>query len=108
MKKLSLFVIASIIALSVSAQTKPKTTAEGGPIPPKRDTTVAPKFPKGQYFLTFDVETATDVLKAMQQTDYSKSKTDKALMIILQQMRFEETQWAKEAEAPKKDSTQHK
>lgn len=100
MKKLSLVLIASAIALSLSAQTKPKGTA------PKGDTALAPSFPQGQYILQVDVETGIDILKAMQQTDYSKNKTDKAMAILLQQMRFEESQWAKST--PKADSTTHK
>lgn len=106
MKKLSLLVLASIVFASASAQTKP-----GAPGPAK-DTT---KYPIGNYILVLNVPDGIDLMRGLQLTDYSKTKTDILMQKIADQMKTQEDSWRSQQGIPKgtsaplkADSAKHK
>lgn len=103
MKKLSLLVLASILFASVSAQTKPAAV---------KDTT---KYPVGTYIIVLNVPEGIDLMRGLQLTDYSKTKTDALMQKVAEQMKTQEDSWRAQQGVPtgtsaplKVDSAKHK
>lgn len=97
MKRLLLFLFASILFFSASAQ-KPKAES------PKADTTKT--LPAGLFIFQLNGEEVSDLFNALQLSDYSKKKTDAVLSKLTGQAAFLQRLWAEQAAA--QDSTKQK